>query len=536
LNWFWHIGGQHFTARVHLDALLALAADAPPSRGRALARLAAGMVSTTTGEWERSLGEWAGGYEDGKAVADAEAAAEGIMGVGYCSLSLGRMEDSGAALDEAIARSAGGVCDFLQAISMTIKGMLRFVTGDPESGMALIVEARRIQERLNDREGGGMALSFLAQMSFAKGDHARALVLYDEALESLAASMPGDGMPKRDDGRPHLDAGGRLFIDILARRTAHDLAILLPGLRPDLVVYEQYELGAAVAAHAAGIPAVCHSLSPRPPDELIPMYAGDRLDRLWAEHGMSAFSLDVLTGDAFVDIFPNVLQQPSFLDHPARLRLRPIPFTEPGVTVPTWVGRSGRPLVYLTLGTVVATDEVLVPAIHGLATLDADVLVALGSADGATLGELPPNVRSRRSSIKRPSCGGPTWPCTTAAVAPCSAPWPAAHHNCCCRRAPTSSRTPTPSRRPAWPRSSSRPTRPRHRWRPRPRRRSGVSARPRRSCATSCWRCPARATCSSSWSPASRTTRTRQPPEARRWPVSRTASGWHAWRTRRPAR
>ena len=43
-----------------LDALLALAADRPPSRGRALARLAAGMVSTTTGEWERSLREWAG--------------------------------------------------------------------------------------------------------------------------------------------------------------------------------------------------------------------------------------------------------------------------------------------------------------------------------------------------------------------------------------------------------------------------------------------------------------------------------------------
>ena len=36
LNWFWHIGGQHFTARVLLDALLALAAEVPPSRGRAL--------------------------------------------------------------------------------------------------------------------------------------------------------------------------------------------------------------------------------------------------------------------------------------------------------------------------------------------------------------------------------------------------------------------------------------------------------------------------------------------------------------------
>ena len=187
LNWFWHIGGQHFTARVLLDPLLGLAANDPPSRGRALARLAAGMVSTTTGEWERSVGEWTGGYEDGKAVSDAEAAAEGMMGVGYCNLSLGRMEDAGAALDEAIVRSKGGVSNFVLALGMTIKGMLRFVTGDLASGIALVEDARRIQERINDREGGGMALSFLAQMSFAKGDFARALALYGEAIEALAA-------------------------------------------------------------------------------------------------------------------------------------------------------------------------------------------------------------------------------------------------------------------------------------------------------------------------------------------------------------
>jgi predicted ATPase len=187
LNWLWHMGGQHFTARVHLDALLALAADAPPSRGRALARLAAGMVSTTTGEWERSLSEWAGGYDDANAVGDREVAAEGKLGVGYCSLSLGRMAESAAALDEALALSAGGVSDFVYAFSLSIKGMLRFVTGDLESGMTLVEEARRIHERLQDREGGGMALSFLAQMSFAKGDHGRALVLYREALDSFAA-------------------------------------------------------------------------------------------------------------------------------------------------------------------------------------------------------------------------------------------------------------------------------------------------------------------------------------------------------------
>ena len=72
--------------------------------------------------------------------------------------------------------------------------------------------------------------------------------------------------------------------------------------------------------------------------------------------------------------------------------MRSIPFAEPGVTVPSWVGRGTRPLVYLTLGTIVATDEVLQPAIEGLATIDADVLVALGSADGSGLGRLPDNV------------------------------------------------------------------------------------------------------------------------------------------------
>jgi predicted ATPase len=98
LNWFWHIGGQHFTAHSLLDPLLSLAADAPPSRGRALARIAAGMASTATGELERSLGEWTSGYEDGKAIGDEAVAAEGLMGMGYCCVSLGRMEAAGAAL------------------------------------------------------------------------------------------------------------------------------------------------------------------------------------------------------------------------------------------------------------------------------------------------------------------------------------------------------------------------------------------------------------------------------------------------------
>ncbi len=180
LDWYWHMNGQHLTARVALDALLAFAAGRPPSRGRALASLAAGMVATVTGEWERSLAEWTAGFEDGEAVGDREAAAEARMGQGYCLLSLGRMEEARAALDDAIARSRGDL-DFMLALSMAIEGMLLFATGDLPGGIALTTEALAIQERLSDHEGGGIAKSFLAQMTFAKGDAAGALALYDEA-------------------------------------------------------------------------------------------------------------------------------------------------------------------------------------------------------------------------------------------------------------------------------------------------------------------------------------------------------------------
>jgi non-specific serine/threonine protein kinase len=185
LNWSWHMAGLHLTARDLLDTLLALAADHPPSRGRALAWLAAGMISTVTGEWDRSLDEWTAGYEEGRAVGDERAAAEGAMGMGYCHLHGGRMDAALAAIDDSITRSADGVFDFMRALAMTLKGMLLATTGDLEAGIALVEQARRIQERLDDCEGGGVALSFLAQMTSTQGDQARALRLYREALASF---------------------------------------------------------------------------------------------------------------------------------------------------------------------------------------------------------------------------------------------------------------------------------------------------------------------------------------------------------------
>jgi tetratricopeptide (TPR) repeat protein len=213
------------------------------------------------------VNEWAGGYEDGQAIGDQAAAAEGIMGVGYCSLSLGRMEQARTALDEAIARSAGGVSDFLHGISMAFKGMLLFVTGDLESGMALVEKALRVQERMNDCEGGGVARSFLAQMTFAKGEYARALALYQDALEDLETI--GD---HPEIARVHCEMGW-------AALTAENTRAAQNSFRLALLTYEQVGsprgtglalLGLAAVEAAEGrteravaIAAAAHALSER---------------------------------------------------------------------------------------------------------------------------------------------------------------------------------------------------------------------------------------------------------------------------------
>ena len=119
-------------------------------------------------------------HDDAITLRDDERIAEAAWYTGYVSLHGGQMDTARVALDECFTR-AKGVSDFLVSVALTLRGMLLFAIGELDAGVALIEEARQIQIRLDDYEVGGVALSFLAQMTFAKGDHARALELYQRA-------------------------------------------------------------------------------------------------------------------------------------------------------------------------------------------------------------------------------------------------------------------------------------------------------------------------------------------------------------------
>jgi tetratricopeptide (TPR) repeat protein len=224
------------------------------------------MVSTTTGEWERSLAEWRNGFTDADAVGDTEAAAEGMMGVGYCQLHLGRLEEARVAAADAIRRSTGAT-DFILSLSLCVEGMRLFSGGDLEDGMKLVRSACEVSQRIADYEIGGVAHSFLAQMTFAKGDAPRALALYDEALAMLqtVGDIPEIARVHSEIGWTAL-AGGDPRAALAAFRRAvhaHEQVGSPRGTGLALLGIAAVEAAAGRPERAVAIAAAAHALSER---------------------------------------------------------------------------------------------------------------------------------------------------------------------------------------------------------------------------------------------------------------------------------
>ena len=188
LGWYWHIVGLHLVAEESVDALLSLAEaeGRGPTLGRGLARFTSGMVAANTGDMQRAWDQWAAMADDGEAIGDDDIRCFGLGGMGYAALGMGRPEDAGSPLEESIRLGERAGNQFLTALMKSMRGMWLFIQGDIDGGIAMIDEARRIQVPAGDYEGGGLALSFLASMTFAKGDLDAALDLYREAEASFA--------------------------------------------------------------------------------------------------------------------------------------------------------------------------------------------------------------------------------------------------------------------------------------------------------------------------------------------------------------
>jgi UDP:flavonoid glycosyltransferase YjiC (YdhE family) len=212
-----------------------------------------------------------------------------------------------------------------------------------------------------------------------------------DAEQQIAARPDVRDAPREEKWR----VGAFMFGKAFATKTAADLVELIPELGPDLVVYDEYDLGAPLAARVHDIRSIAHALG-RPPSDVFRAGLAHELSSVWHDMSDEPF-VDPFTTDAYIDITPDALREATTIEPARRIFQRSVSVTDEAGTVPAWVTEPrDRLLVYVTLGTVsFGAVEALQGVIAGLGQLDVDVLVTTGPAgDVAGLGPLPPSVRA----------------------------------------------------------------------------------------------------------------------------------------------
>jgi UDP:flavonoid glycosyltransferase YjiC (YdhE family) len=145
------------------------------------------------------------------------------------------------------------------------------------------------------------------------------------------------------------------------------------------------------------VPSITHAFGGAIPAEYL-TDAGERIADVWAAHGLTPPPYAGCFTSLYLDICPPSVQSvPN--DHIGSTQpLRPVADTGAAPkTTPDYLTDDGRPLVYVTLGTVRNHSPVLRPAVEGLAALPVRLVVTVGpDGDPAVLGTQPDNVHVER--------------------------------------------------------------------------------------------------------------------------------------------
>ena len=184
------------------------------------------------------------------------------------------------------------------------------------------------------------------------------------------------------------DVVRRAYAGTVARERASRLRQLAAVWRPDVVVRDELDFGAAVAADALGLPHAAVSVLAAG-GFVRPDVVRTALDDLRAEHGLPP---DAAMLHRWLTVVP---VPPSFRDP-----RDPLPGRVVHVRPAGWSAqRRPERLVLVTLGTVFAQEsgDLFARLLAGVADVPVDVLVTVGRAlDPAELGPQPPHVRVER--------------------------------------------------------------------------------------------------------------------------------------------
>ena len=202
------------------------------------------------------------------------------------------------------------------------------------------------------------------------------------------------------------------FAGRTARERAIKVRLLCEAWHPDILVCDEMDFGALVAAETVGIPyatVICIGSGAF----VLPELVRDPLNALRNAHGLPPDpKLSMLRRYLIVSPFP-----PSFRDpaNPLPQNAHAIRTVAAETTVngddASWLaGRAGRPLVYFTLGTIfnLESGDLLERVLAGLRELPMEVVVTVGrELDPQVLGPQPSNVYVRSyipQSLVLPQC------------------------------------------------------------------------------------------------------------------------------------
>jgi UDP:flavonoid glycosyltransferase YjiC (YdhE family) len=187
----------------------------------------------------------------------------------------------------------------------------------------------------------------------------------------------------------------------IARERAADLQPLCAAWRPDLIVWEETDFGAAIVAERLGLPHASVLVSGAGSFITSDMMA-KALDEVRAEHDLPPDpEAEMLRRYLVLSPFPPSFRDP---DYPLPLTAHGMRLVsgraEKGGTGPAWATRwPAGPVVYFTLGTVFnhESGDLFMRVLAGLRLLPVNTLLTVGrEIDPADLGPQPPSIRVER--------------------------------------------------------------------------------------------------------------------------------------------
>jgi UDP:flavonoid glycosyltransferase YjiC (YdhE family) len=220
---------------------------------------------------------------------------------------------------------------------------------------------------------------------------------------ALADTVRRAGYPFRVGGAPPEDELARVWarVPTLSYEDAERLVVgdmfatlnvraMLPGMRaavrewrPDVIVREHAEFASLVAAEEAGVPHLQVGISLVATHMKVLSIAAEAVEE-WRT-GLT----ERIAQTPYLTLFPASLEDPGVAGPPRVHRFRDPAADAAGAPLPDWWAGDARPLVYVTFGSVTASEPTAAPiygiALEAVADLPARVLLTTG-ATGDELG------------------------------------------------------------------------------------------------------------------------------------------------------